>query len=210
MMLKRIILTAMLFVGLCSAKAADMRDLLREMPDSILPLLTKVNRLDMLDFLEEGMKAVVVNRLDGRSELVRADRDYVRMHYSKKSDVTFRLFYYRDSVPVICMVHTVGTELRDSRVRMFDSSWNEIDASRLLAVPGLNDFIAKGANRDTVARFEEVSQLRSMEAELSDTQNTISFRYSGLGFLGQDSARFSGCLIQTPLVYSWNGKRFVK
>lgn len=208
--MKRLLLIIIVLVTVWPGRAADMRNLLREMPDSILPLLTKVNRLDMLDFLNEGMKSVVVNRLDGKSELVEADEDYVRVRYSEKSEVCFRLFYFRDSVPMVCMVHTFGNELRDSRVRMFDSSWNEIDAARLLAVPGLDDFIVKGAARDSVARFKEVSQLRSIEAELSDRSNLIRFRYTGLGFLGQDSARYSVYVRQTPLEYKWNGKRFVK
>lgn len=208
--MKRLLLIIMVLVAVCPVGAADMRNLLREMPDSILPLLTKVNRLDMLDFLNEGMKAVVVNRLDGKSELVQADMDYVSMRYSEKSEVCFRLFYFRDSVPMICMVHTFGDGLRDSRVRMFDSSWNEVDASRLLAVPGLDDFIVKGAARDSVARFKDVSQLRSVEAELSDSGNLIRFRYTGLGFLGQDSARYSVYIRHTPIEYMWNGKKFVK
>lgn len=200
----------LLLACFCRVDAADMRDLFREMPDSILPLLTRVNRLDMLDFLDEGMKSVVMNRLDGRSELVSADRNSLSMHYTENSDIDFHLYYYRDSIPLICMVRTVNSGLSDSRVYFFDSAWRMVETDALLTVPVIDDFIVRNMERDSIARFKDVSQVRSIQAECHSVQNAIQFRYTGLGFLGQDSARFSHFISDAPLVYEWNGRRFVK
>ncbi len=51
------------------AQQKTMGDIFREMPDSLMPYLTKNNRLDMLDFIEAHMKAEVTNRLDGKTEM---------------------------------------------------------------------------------------------------------------------------------------------
>ena len=45
-----------------SLHAQDMKTLFIAMPDSIAPLLTKVNREDCVDFLASNMKAEVKNR----------------------------------------------------------------------------------------------------------------------------------------------------
>ena len=67
----RILLTGILLGGMPVGSAAQqtISEVFREMPDSLLPTLSKNNRLDMLDFMASGMKAEVTNRLGGRSEM---------------------------------------------------------------------------------------------------------------------------------------------
>ncbi len=55
------------------------------MPDSLSPLLTKVNREDCIDFLESKMKAQVENRFGKKSEMTDLSKDYIRMQMSAQS-----------------------------------------------------------------------------------------------------------------------------
>ena len=48
--------------SLTSLQAQEAKTLFVNMPDSLSPLLTKVNRADCVDFLESKMKAQVENR----------------------------------------------------------------------------------------------------------------------------------------------------
>ena len=52
-----------------SASAQDMKSVFIAMPDSITPLVTKVNKEDCVDFLDSNMKAEVKNRFDGTAEM---------------------------------------------------------------------------------------------------------------------------------------------
>ena len=45
-----------------SLAAQKMRDVFATMPDSVLGLMTKNNRLDCIDFIENDMEAKVRNR----------------------------------------------------------------------------------------------------------------------------------------------------
>ena len=50
----------LLSVATCmSAGAVEIKDVFAAMPDSVLPTLTRNNRLDMVDFVASGMKAEV-------------------------------------------------------------------------------------------------------------------------------------------------------
>ena len=49
------------------------------MPDSLMPLLTTVNRADCIDFLGSKMKAEVSNRFGSKSEMTDLSSDYIRM-----------------------------------------------------------------------------------------------------------------------------------
>ena len=53
-----------------SAQSVQIRDAFREMPDSLMPYLSKNNRLDFIDFLDSGMKAEVRNQLGGTSQML--------------------------------------------------------------------------------------------------------------------------------------------
>jgi len=53
---------------MCSLQAQEAKTFFKNMPDSLSPLLTAVNRADCIDFLESKMKAEVTNRFGGKSE----------------------------------------------------------------------------------------------------------------------------------------------
>lgn len=205
--LTAILLMSVTFSGVW---AEDMREMFKAMPDSVLPLLSEINRLDMIDFIDGGMKAAVRNRLDGMSELEYIDGRYLRMKYTSRSDVEMRLFHYRDSVPLICVVHTVESGLHDSRVRFYDSEWRPVDSRRILVPPVLDDFLSDGLKRDSIASFRTASEIRSVRASLSPESDWIAFEYTGLGFLNTDSVRYAGYVGKSPLNYVWDGKRFRK
>ena len=72
-------------VGLFASNALwaqEAKTLFVNMPDSLSPLLTKVNREDCIDFLESKMKAQVENRFGKKSEMTDLSKDYIRMQMS--------------------------------------------------------------------------------------------------------------------------------
>ena len=75
--MKKIVLIITVMFLTCNGFAKDLRTLFADMPDSIIPLLTKSNRMDCVDYMESGMKAVVTNRLGGTTEMLSLDKDYL-------------------------------------------------------------------------------------------------------------------------------------
>ena len=69
-MMKRILLCLIGFMMLQAVPAKRMRDYFADMPDSILYVMTRNNRLDCIDFIENNMQARVRNRFDAFSELM--------------------------------------------------------------------------------------------------------------------------------------------
>ena len=71
--------------SLASLQAQEAKTLFVNIPDSLTPLLTKVNREDCIDFLESKMKAQVENRFGKKSEMTELGTDYVRMQMSPQT-----------------------------------------------------------------------------------------------------------------------------
>ena len=92
-MMRRILYTLfLLFVMLLQVGArTPMRQWLMSMPDSVMPLLTKNDRLDFIDFYDARMAAVVTNRMDGKSRMDILTDDFVRINYTQASDVEMKL-----------------------------------------------------------------------------------------------------------------------
>lgn len=66
-----------ILIGIASVvgvQAQDMKALFVSMPDSIAPLLTKVNREDCIDFLASNMKAEVKKPVRSADRTEEADR----------------------------------------------------------------------------------------------------------------------------------------
>ncbi len=140
----------LLVLGLClsaftsQASAQEIRDVFKQMPDSLVPYLTQNNRLDFLDFLDSNMKAEVKNRLGGTSEMTGLSADSLSI--SMSSTLRTDLFLMPLTAPVdsvsstVVMVETFLTDSvhGQSCVSYFTPEWR-----RLTTAPPLSDIQQK-------------------------------------------------------------------
>jgi len=108
-----------------SAQSVTIRDVFRQMPDSLMPYLSKNNRLDFIDFMDSGMKAEVKNQLGGTSQMIALGDDSltIRMNPSLRTDMLLM-----DSTVVMIETFTVDSIYGQSSVHYFDTTWNPIAA----------------------------------------------------------------------------------
>ena len=127
--------------SLCLTVGAQtkMRDVFLQMPDSILPYLTQNSRLDFIDFMDSGMKAVVNNELGGRSEMLSLTDDAVVLKVSPAMQVSMRLMPVAEVVDscsqVVCMVKTFGEDTLESHIDIYSVRWNRVEVSAHLDLP---------------------------------------------------------------------------
>ena len=77
----------------------------KTMPDSLLPVLSKNNRLDMVDFMEAQMRAEVTNLLEGSSEMTALTDDSLSIRIDTVLCVDMVLRTEADST-IICLRRT--------------------------------------------------------------------------------------------------------
>ena len=138
-MKKTLFVIGMLLCGL-SLYAQDMKTLFIAMPDSVAPLLTKVNREDCVDFLASNMKAEVKNRFGKVSELKRLTDDYLFLQTTGSSSMEMKLLPLNDSVKVICVVNTVCGPACDSEVRFYNTDWQQLAKEDFIQLPSVGAF----------------------------------------------------------------------
>ncbi|MCR4582600.1 MAG: DUF3256 family protein [Prevotella sp.] len=99
-----------------------MRDVFREMPDSIFVYLTANNRLDCIDFLDSHMKAEVTNRMGGKSELLAMTDDSLSLRLSPGLLVSMLLLECTDTLSQTNAEQGQQTELSASSNQLSEPS----------------------------------------------------------------------------------------
>jgi len=193
-----------------SSAVPDMRGLFVNMPDTVLPLLTRNNRLDMLDYLDSGMEAVVTNRLGGNSALAELRDDGLTLYYTSVSNIQMKLFYRKDSTAVVCLVRSYRSDdVSDCCLELYDTEWNRLDKSLYIKEPSFEDYVVKDYRRaDSLAELERACDLHPVVIGVSQSHPLLTFRSGALDYLDEGADRFRPFFREKPLYYRWTGKRF--
>ena len=206
----RLILLFSILLSL-SANAQNINSVFVSMPDSLSPLLTKVNRQDFADFLSSGMKAVVKNRFGGQSEMLKLTDDYLKLKTTEASSEEMKQLPLNDSVNVVCVVKTYNGPAEDSQVYFYSTDWKELPLRNFISLPEHEDFY-KSSNDSvsTISREDFANEMYIMKAELSDKDNSIVFKCNTLEAMGKESADIMKPYTVDSLKFNWNAGKYVK
>lgn len=203
-MIKKIFFLLCVLLASGRMGARTMREVFAEMPDSVLELLTKNNRLDCIDFIENSMAARVRNTMGDYSELKVLNDSYLRMQLTAASQIEMKLLAGADSVQYICLVRTYAGPVEESSVALYTTDWEQLPSEAHLLAPRYEDLWSRP---DTLAaeEWKEMLQkvdLRLMKATLSPDAETLEWtlQLDTLGKQEREAVQPFTC----PLLYRWN------
>ena len=194
-------------VAFQASARTPMRQWLVEMPDSVMPLLTKNDRLDFIDFFDARMTAVVTNLMDGKSRMDTLTDNFVRINYTNSVEKAMKLLPVNDSTDILCMVTTARAAVSDSRIAFFDSQWHPLDVAPYIHEPRIEDF--RSTQQGDSAQwawskmdiFFRTYQLCAESTELKCVLTATEYLSK------EDREEVSPYVRKGPLVYRWiNGK----
>ena len=118
--------------SVCSAQEPTLRDVFRQIPDSLMPSLSVNSRLDFIDFMDANMKAAVRNQLGGMSEMTALTDDSLSIRMSDALRIDMLLLTLDEPVDTIRQVVALAeTFLTDSvygetNVKLYTPDWQLI------------------------------------------------------------------------------------
>ena len=122
----------LLFASVCSAQEQTLRDVFRQIPDSLMPSLSVNNRLDFIDFMDSNMKAVVRNQLGGTSEMTSLTDDSLSIRMSDALRIDILLLTLDEPVDTIKQVVVLAESFmsdsvyQDTSLKFYTSDWQLI------------------------------------------------------------------------------------
>lgn len=196
----RHIICAALLAATASAGAAGQTvdSLFAAMPDSIVPVMSRDNRLDCLDFYKSGMTANVRNILGGKCSIDTMGADYLRLSPTAASDVELRLYGADGGAEVVAVAYTYGAPARETVVRFYSADgWKPIATASLIEVPAKAELVRPGGGDALDDAF--------VCASMADGSVTFSLSTDGLS---PDDLKKAKPYVGAPISYAWNGRRF--
>ncbi len=201
--MKKILFLIIAFIFCTELSAQNMRTLFVEMPDSLLPLLSKINREDCVDFLDAGMRARVKNILGEYSELLVFNENFLHLKTSNSGSMQVKLLP-SESDTVVCVINSVCAEACSSRISFYTPQWQQLNKDNLFKTPLIRDFIVES---DSTEYYRNMADIYLVELSLSATSDSLTARYTMPSYmLREDSAKIVPHI--RTLNYKWNGTRF--
>lgn len=202
--MKKLLIFIMIMFGgaMTMVSAQDMRTIFLNAPDRIFPLLSNIDRADLVDFIEAGMTAKVTNRLDGATVLHELEKDYLKLATTVSSDVQLKLLPMQGDT-IICMVKTMKAEAADSRIFFYDKGWNLLNDGAMFTFPSIDEFFTYGASG-----YSDMCDIYLVSLTLSPVDNTLVAEYTMPAYMSMEDAEKVKPLLR-KLVYRWNGVRYV-
>lgn len=213
-MIKKLsVILCLAFIGLGALQAQEAKTCFKNMPDSLCPLLSAVNRADFIDFLESKMKAEVTNNFGGKSEMTELSPDYIRVQMTPQSTWQMKLLPVNDSTKVICTVSTVCAPACDSHINFYTTDWKELPAASYLpALPAMDDFILQAPDTVDIYDYQAARRQADMllvKTDLSAKDAALTFTFTTPDYMEKEAAEKLKPFIRRPIAYTWSQGRFI-
>ena len=168
-----------------------------------LSVLSEMNRLDLLDYANYGMKAVVENRYGGKTELTLKTEDY--MHFAMTSVNSLDIILLNDvkGDTLVGMLSTLTAPFEYSRFRAYTP--NGICLALTFPTPTTQDFVT--SNTLGAVLMNKIETL-PMAISYNHEDSTFECRLSTKRLTREEHELIDKHL--TSIRFKWNGEGFVR
>lgn len=187
--------------------ARTIADLFATEPGNIFSLLTRTNRLDMVDYYNSGQTVAITNNLVGESKLLELDSTYLKVQTSN-SRVVELLLRTAGKDTVITVIETVMTPVPDSRLTQWNAHWQRYTSDKLFSMPSIDDFMVKKMPRELRADLQDemIFPLIKLTFE-GENHGTIVATHGLEQFLAPDVYKRFSAYFKPSISYQFKGLR---
>ncbi len=197
-MKKTLIIICFLTCWLC-VSAQSLREVWIEMPDSILPYLSKSQRTELADYVEMKAEPAVLSTFGDSVRIERMTNNYLLLKANEATRLEIKLLDNN----TLALVQTWMAPVAESKLSLFNLQWQPKEA-----VVEYNENIVKP---DTMTD-EEFNDLKSLmyprlkEYRLSPENNSLSVSWNYPLLSKKELKRMVDLL--KPQVLNWTGRDF--
>ncbi|MCD7711048.1 MAG: DUF3256 family protein [Porphyromonadaceae bacterium] len=176
-------------------------------PSALLPQLDSNGRKDLLDFYDAGQEKHLTNALGGDLFIERIDERQITLRLSSVSTLQIALLPVADTIGVIAVIHTVSLPASDSRIAFYDTQWRPLEGVSRFTPPTVEAFFDKGTKEE---RKEAAATINLLPHTYRITGESLEVTQTLADYLPEEIyRRIAPFLAKNPLLYRWNGKRFL-
>lgn len=188
-----------------------IRKAFAELPVSVMEILPRNARLDLLDYWAADSVGRVRNSMEGFSYLIPpASRDYIKVKLTPASVIELKILpLSKDNL--LGISYTIGDEgqAHDSDLRFYNSRMQEQRRDRYIRLARVEDFLIRdGLSGKEYKELEELIPFPTVAYTFDPDGTTLHATLTIDKFMGQEDYAVIKPHLRTERVYVWNGKKY--
>ncbi|MDE7153570.1 MAG: DUF3256 family protein [Muribaculaceae bacterium] len=206
----RYILLTLLLLPLAVSGQLTAEQALVNAPSTLFPGITRLTRMDMLDYFKSGSERTSATRLSGTARVLELTPENVVVETAANRMVTTQVALALNSKKdtIIVCVSNIATPAMDGALKLYDSSWQPLKET-YFAAPALKDWIKKGVPKSDAREVMSLVPFAMAEYTYDPTSATLRLTPTFADYLPEDVWNKVKDSLSSALVYKWNGRKFV-
>lgn len=181
-----------------------------DMPPSVLELLSRFARMNMVEYWEADSVYRCTNAMDGVSYIEAMDSSYMRVALTQVSRMEIKILPGRKG-NVVGVSYTVDSngQQADSQLFFFDAQMQPLKIDKMLRAPKVKDFfkIEKGS----LTKMDELVamvQFPTIEYRFSPDNTNLEGRLTVGQYIDVDDYNIMKLFLLPQLTWQWDGKGY--
>lgn len=183
-----------------------------EMPETLLDIVNRRTRSDMLIYYDADSLWKAPNAVEGISVLEKVTPDYLALKITDVSRMAIKVLPYgKKGSEIVAAAYTITTpdSVADTELRFFDSRMRQLPTYTYLQAPEMKDFfsVPKGA-KISLKDIDNIVPFPTVEYTLHPGSGELTARMTSLGTLSKENRTLVEPYLRKELTYEWDGKKF--
>ena len=121
-------------------EAREMSDVLKDIPQTIMPTINRNSRLDMIDLYQAGMHATSPTLLGDTAQILVMGDTYIKLRTSRASTMQIKQLG-KPKKPMYAIVTTVEAPVAHSHIELYNYKWEVIATTKQLPSITIDNFV---------------------------------------------------------------------
>lgn len=179
------------------------------MPDSLVPSIEVNRRKDLIDLFHAGQQAQVATKLGGTARMTQLQENHLALSLSEQSQMLLHNYITGNGDTLVVLVNTVYAPAGDSHIRFFNTTWQELPASKYIRpLPKEAFFLFP----DSLTKEQCKELMQPVDIDLIEytfgTDGSICARQSWGKYLDSETYERLKPYLRESIMLRWNGKNF--
>ena len=197
--MKKILIIICFLTCWLGVSAQSLREVWIEMPDSILPYLSKSQRTELADYIEMKAEPAVLSTFGDSVRIERMTNNYLLLKANEATRLEIKLLDNN----TLALVQTWMAPAAESKLRLFNLQWQPKEA---VVAYKVNIVKPDSMSDEDFADLKTLMSPRLKEYRLSADNNSLSVSWNYPLLSKKDVKRVTELL--KPQVLNWTGKDF--
>lgn len=197
--MKKILIILCFLTCWLGVSAQSLREVWIEMPDSILPYLSKSQRTELADYVEMKAEPAVLSTFGDSVRIERMTNNYLLLKANEATRLEIKLLDNN----TLALVQTWMAPAAESKLRLFNLQWQPKEA---VVAYKVNIVKPDSMSDEDFADLKTLMSPRLKEYRLSADNNSLSVSWNYPLLSKKDVKRVTELL--KPQVLNWTGKDF--